>query len=332
MRAIFATLWTALAFCGAAAFAQSTGSNGCDGTNITECETIAAYYEHGIPPFPKDPDRAQRLLVTAIAEGQAICRAGDFAQCFKWVNLVQKTAQTSSIANPAEATLLLLQTTAQACTEGKADGCYWQAQGLQKMGSARPEKPTHQELMAQAKTLAQAEADTLRPTCAAGDALACGRLGLLIQSHDLPEETPFEHLDFLTQGCVAGSDDACFFLGFAVTNLAQTNASKPVEAPIKAKTITNLERLCDAGHGQICTLLATRILKPNDVNAFLGITQKACAAGDPIGCSAYGMTQLGEYRDTTTPETLTKATDALNAACDQDFMLSCHALQHIVEK
>jgi hypothetical protein len=332
MRAMFATLWTALALCGATAFAQSAGSNGCDGTNINECETIAAYYEHGIPPFPKDPDRAQRLLATAMAEGQATCRAGDFAQCFKWVNLVQKQAQSSGAGNPAEATLLLLQTTAEACAEGKADGCYWQARGLQKMGSARPEKPTHQELMAQAKTLAQTEADTLRATCADGSALACGRLGLLIENFNLAEETPFEHLDLLTQGCVAGSDEACFVLGSAVTGLAQSKPSKPDEAPIKADTIANLQRLCDAGHGRICTLLATRILKPKNVQAFLGVAEKACDAGDAIGCSAYGMTQLGEYRKTPGPVTLTKATDALTKACDQDFMLSCHALEHISQK
>lgn len=325
MRAFFATLWAALALCATPSFGQT----GCDGTRIDECEAIAAYYRHGIPPFPKNPDRAQRLLDTAVAEGKATCRAGDFAQCFKWVNLVQKQARTSSALNPAEATLLLLQTTAEACAGGNADGCYWQAQALRKMGDARPEKPTHHELMAQAKTLAETEAKALRPACTNGDALACGRLGRLFEDYDLPEETPFERLDFLTQGCVAGSDDACFFLGFAVTSLAQAEPSKPVEAPIKAETITDLETLCDDGHGQVCTLLATRILKPKDVHAFLAIAEKACDGGDAIGCSAYGMTQLGEYRETPEPATLTKATDALSKACDQDFMLSCHALEHI---
>ena len=329
MRAFLAILWMALTLGTTTGFAQSAGQSGCDGTKINECETIAAYYKHAISPFPEDPNRAQRLLATALSEGKATCRTGDFAQCFKWVNLVQKQAQSSGVGNPAEATLLLLQTTAQACAEGKADGCYWQAQGLQKMGSARPEKPTHQKLMAQAKTLAQTEADTLRPTCATGDALACGRLGVLIEDYDLPEVSPFERLDFLTQGCAAGSDDACFFLGFAVTGLAQTKPSKPVEAPIKAETIANLQSLCDAGQGRICTLLATRILKPKDAHAFLAIAEKACDAGDAIGCSAYGMTQLGEYRETPEPAILTQASDALTKACNLDFMLACHALQHI---
>ncbi|WP_306151570.1 hypothetical protein [Roseovarius sp. MMSF_3281] len=331
MRAFLVTLWAALALCSTAQ-AQTADALTCDGTDIGQCQAISAYYYYAIPPFPKDPERGDRIIATALAEGQSNCRAGDFAQCFKWVNLVQKQAQTSNAANPAEATLLLLQTTGQACTEGNPDGCYWQAQGLQKMGSARPEKPTYQALMTQAKSLAKAEAETLRPTCKAGDAKACGRLGLLIEDYNLREVTPYERLDFLTQGCVAEYDDACFFLGFAVTGLAQTEPSQPVEAPIKAETIANLQNLCDAGHGRICTLLATRILNPKDAQAFLSIAEKACDAGDAIGCSAYGMTQLGEYRETPKPETLAKATEALTKACDQDFTLSCHALEHLSQQ
>ena len=57
------------------------------------------------------------------------------------------------------------------------------------------------------------------------------------------------------------------------------------------------------------------------MNAFLTIAGKACDAGDAIGCSAYGMTQLGEYRETPDPETLTKATAALTKACDLDALL-----------
>jgi hypothetical protein len=331
MRAFLVTLWAALAI-GAMAQAQTDKALTCDGTDIGQCEAISAYYYSAIPPFPNDPERGHRVIATALSEGKSTCRAGDFAQCFKWVNLVQRRAQDDQSLMPEQAIILLLQTTAKACTEGNPDGCYWQAQGLKSMGSARPEKPTHQELMTKAKTLAQAEAETLRPTCEDGDALACGRLGILIDDYDLPETTPFEHLDFLTQGCVAGSDDACFFLGFAVTDLAQSDPSKPVETPIKAETIANLQSLCDAGHGQICTLLATRILTPKDVNAFLTIAGKACNAGDAIGCSAYGMTQLGEYRETPNPETLTKATEALIKACNADALLACHALEHVSKK
>ena len=331
MRAFLASL-LALLVLGTTGQAQPKDALTCDGTNIGLCEAIAAHYTYAIPPFPKDPERAQSILATAVAEGKSNCREGDFAQCFKWVNLVQREAQNDSSIRPEESMILLLQTTGQACAEGNSDGCYWQAQGLQKMGSARPEKPTHGALMTQAKTHAQAEAETLRPTCEAGDARACGRLGLLIEDYNLPKVTPFEHLDFLTQGCMAGSDNACFFLASAVTGLAQTKPSKPVEAPIKTETIANLKRLCDDGHGQICTLLATRILSPKDVQAFLSIAEKACNAGDAIGCSAYGMTQLGEYRERPDPATLTKATEALTKACDRDFMLSCHALQHVSQK
>ena len=328
MRAFLVTLWAALAL-GTAAQAETGKALTCDGTNIGQCEAIAAYYQHAIPPFPKNPERGDRVIATALSEGKSTCRAGDFAQCYKWVDLVQREAQTDNSIRPEQAMILLLQTTGQACADGNADGCYWQAQGLKSMGKARPEKPAHAELMAQAKTLAQAEAETLRPGCESGDAMACGRLGVLIEDYDLPEQTPFEHLDFLTQGCVAGSDDACFFLGFAVISLAQTKPSKPVEAPIKADTIAHLQSLCDAGHGQVCTLLATRILKPKDVQAFLAIAEKACDAGDAKGCSTYGMTQLGEYREAPEPATLLKATEALTKACDLDFMLSCHALEHI---
>ena len=331
MRAFLVTLWAALALC-TTAQAQTADPLTCDGTDIGQCEAIATYYTNAIPPFPKNPERAGRILATALSEGKSNCRAGDFAKCYKWVNLVQRQAQDDQSLMPEQAIILLLQTTAKACTEGNPDGCYWQAQGLKSMGSARPEKPTHQDLMTKAKSLAQAEAETLRPICAEGDALACGRLGVLIDDYDLPEVTPFEHLDFLTQGCVAGSDDACSFLGFAVTGLAQTDPSKPVEAPIKAGTIANLQSLCDAGNGQICTLLATRILKHKDVNAFLTIVEKACNAGDAIGCSAYGMTQLGEYRETPNPKTLTKATEALTKACKADALLACHALEHISQE
>lgn len=331
MRAFLVTLWGALALC-TTVQAQSSDAMTCDGTKIDECKAISTYYTNAIPPFPKDPERGDRVLATAVAEGKSTCRKGDFAECYKWVNLVQREARTNEKLMPEQAVILLLQSTAQACAKGNPDGCYWQAQGLKSMGSARPEKPTHKELMTQAKSLAQAEAKTLRPTCAEGDALACGRLGLLIEGYDLPEVTPFERLDFLTQGCKAGSDDACSVLGLAVTGLAQTEASNPTEAPIKAKTIANLQSLCDDGHGQICTLLATRILKPKDAQAFLAITGKACNAGDAIGCSAYGMTQLGEYRETQNPETRTKATDALTKACESNAMLACHALEHISQQ
>lgn len=326
MRALFAPLWAALVLCATAALAQSETPNLCDGTKIGECRTLTLHYSKPLYPFPKDQDRADRLIGIALSEGKSTCHAGDFSECFNWVNLVQQQAQTDSSVRPEQATILLLQTTAQACEAGDPAGCYWQAQGLRKMGDARPAKPTEQELLTKAKTLAQTEAAGLRPACATGDALACGALGVLINNYDLPQQAPLEHLDLLTKGCLAGADNACLSLGSAARGLDPQN---PDEAPSRSQIINRLENQCDAGRGQICRLLATQILNLSSVDDFIGYATKACDGDDALGCSAIGMTRLEQYRQSQDTALLIKATAALTKACDLDATLACHALEHI---
>ena len=326
MRAFLAALWTALVLCTTAAFAQSETPNLCDGTKIGECRTLALHYSQPLYPFPQDRDRADRLIGIALTKGKSTCRAGDFPECFNWVNLVQQQAQTNASVRPEQATILLLQTTAQACEAGDPAGCYWQAQGLRKMGDARPAKPTEQELLTKAKTLAQTKAAGLRPACAAGDALACGAVGVLIHTYDLPQQAPYEQLDLLTKGCLAGADDACLPLGSAARSLDPKN---PDEAPVRRRLIDRLEAQCDTGQGQICRILANRILKLSSVDDFIGYATKACDGDDALGCSAIGMTRLEQYRQSQDTALLAKATAALTKACDLDATLACHALEHI---
>jgi hypothetical protein len=326
MRAFLASFWAALVLCSTAALAQSETPNLCDGTKIGECRTLAMHYRKPLYPFPQDQDRADRLIGIALTEGKSTCRAGDFPECFNWVNLVQQQAGTDASVRPEQATILLLQTTGQACDEGDPAGCYWQAQGLRKMGDARPAKPTEQELLTKAETLARTEGQSLRPACAAGDAQACGRLGALIHAYDLPEDTPYEHLDLLTQGCLAGADNACLSLGMAAGSLDPKN---PAEASSRSRVIDRLETQCGAGHGQICRLLANRILRLSSLDDFLAYATKACDGDDALGCSAIGMTRLEQYRRSQDAALLAKATAALTKACDLDATLACHALEHI---
>ncbi|NOX72084.1 MAG: hypothetical protein GXP03_00155, partial [Alphaproteobacteria bacterium] len=141
----------------------------------------------------------------------------------------------------------------------------------------------------------QAEAETLRPECEAGNARACGQLGMLIADRGLVPKRPYEEIGLLVEGC--GADDradfTCDALYMSALTLGSSKKNREQENQIKADAMQNLADQCSAGKGSVCNVLARL---DEDRSKRKTWTALACQAGEPRACSDLGQSLYIKYK------------------------------------
>lgn len=323
----------------------------CDGAVPWECIALAAKYldpNASTPPFPHDPKRADALLRIAIDGALDACGGRDPKLCFVLLFVPNTLSEPLSDPRYTPSNLFNAYVTLNetACAKGIRAACYNRAivfspesadyeTGLQREiagGLTRPQAEAalaaENEIYRQrAAAIPTQRAQDLRTSCSPETPADCSALALLLADYPQLRQDSFEHLTLALAACRTDDRSACTAVEKAIFELDADPAHTANQAR-KAQTLAALETTCAAGNGAHCVILAYRA-EVETLSLSGPYLETACTSGAGDACLMLAHWSLSAYGEDKSPDTLERATDLADRACQLKTNEACHILEHL---
>lgn len=315
--------------------ALEAGEIACARDNFEACRYLVALMPH--------EDRAGKL-----AARQALCQRGDVRGCEEAIRDMRYDGQSAASVVPYVFAACELDPTHYMCgypLQALAKG-EWSASAAERrrafeFGACGPHRvwgtPADMPMSCDAKiaTLHLGMRDgykdafvdyevanqLLDRACTAGDAYACGRLGLNVFTGTGTERDVKTGLAQITEACAAGDRPACYARALVLLDPATKQLAD--DRPAQARAA--FERVCDE-HGPCFTWTASLMAQRGHRKTALQLAERGCDLGSRGSCRVAG--RLGILlRQRDNPHI-----DELVQACSEDDERSCRALAYAYRK